>query len=75
MDLSDREPQDQYWNVIENDYSIKSFISSLLANKIEIDEVIGMIEGMGEKSDYPDYNNGYNNALSSLKQKLLDRKK
>lgn len=34
-DLSDREPQDQYWNVIQNDYSIKSFIKSLLSHQLE----------------------------------------
>lgn len=34
-DLSGENVEDQYWNVIENDYSIKSFIRQLLAKERE----------------------------------------
>lgn len=66
---------------------IKAFIRQLIANKIDLDEVVGMIEGMEDRAiKHPmlsvetrkpaeDWNVGYATALSSLKQKLLDKKK
>lgn len=58
----------------------KQFIKDLLSSKLDIDEVIGMIEGMekdtsnllAQQSLVPDI---YNSALSSLKQKLEAKRK